>query len=117
MMGLPTTLCFVAALTLRLNLPVLQAANYAVMPLQLALMVPFVRLGGWLFAAGHIQAARAGALLHASPLHLLAQIGALAAQALLAWLVIALPAILLMTLTFTELLRRVPAVAAAESGD
>ena len=44
--GIPTVLCAGLALALRLNLPAIQAANYAAMPLQFALIVPFVRLGG-----------------------------------------------------------------------
>jgi hypothetical protein len=44
-------------------------------------------------------------------------LGSLAAQALLAWLVIAVPAVLLLTFTLTLLLRRIPALAAAEAGD
>ena len=62
--GIPTVLCAGLALALRLNLPAIQAANYAAMPLQLALIVPFVRLGRWIVlrtfrAVG--DAARAGA--------------------------------------------------------
>src|SRR5580658_5326810 len=49
--GIPTLVCAALALTLRLNLPAIQAANYIVMPLQLLLIVPFVRLGGWLIPA------------------------------------------------------------------
>src|SRR5208282_6377489 len=49
--GIPTVLCSALALALRLNLPAIQAANYVAMPLQLALIVPFVRLGGWLVSA------------------------------------------------------------------
>jgi hypothetical protein len=104
------------ALTLRLNLPVIQAANYAAMPLQMLLILPFVRLGGWLFAPGHQQTLTAGALLHGSPFHILQASGNLAGQALVAWLVIASPAVILMTLGLTALLQRVP-VLAAESGD
>src|SRR5208282_4169227 len=44
--GIPTVLCAGLALALRLNLPAIQAANYAAMPLQFALIVPFVLLGG-----------------------------------------------------------------------
>ena len=51
--GIPTALCALLALALRLNLPAIQAANYLVMPLQLVLIVPFVRLGGWLLSSGH----------------------------------------------------------------
>ena len=48
--GIPTALCVMVAMTLRLNMPAIQAANYAAMPLQVLLILPFVRLGGWLFA-------------------------------------------------------------------
>lgn len=116
-MGIPTLLCAALALALRLNQPAIQAANYAVMPLQLALIVPFVRLGGWLFPFGYNHAVKAAALLRLSPLQLVAQLGGLAGHAMLAWLVIAIPAVALMTLTLTPILRRVPALAAAEAGD
>jgi uncharacterized protein (DUF2062 family) len=115
--GIPTLVCAVIAVALRLNLPVIQAANYLVMPLQLALIVPFVRLGRWLTASRSSHSLDAGALLHASPLALLSQFGSLAGQALLAWALIAIPAVLLLTFTLPLLLRRIPAVAAAEAGD
>jgi uncharacterized protein (DUF2062 family) len=115
--GIPTAACAVLALALRLNLPAIQAANYAVMPLQVVLIVPFVRLGGWLLPFGSRQNLTAGALLHASPLNLLSQLGGLAGEAVLAWMLIAIPAVILMTFTLTVLLRRVPALAAVEAGD
>jgi len=115
--GIPTALCAVLAIALRLNLPAIQAANYVAMPLQLVLIVPFVRLGGWLFASGHNQTHRASALLDASPFAPLAQLGGMAGHAMLAWLLIAVPAVVLLTATLTLLLRRVPALAAAEAGD
>jgi uncharacterized protein (DUF2062 family) len=115
--GVTTAVCAVLALVLRLNLPAIQAANYAVMPLQVLLLVPFVRLGGWLFSSGPRRSLDAVALLHASPLQMLSQLGGLVGHAMLAWLVIAGPAVVLMTLVLTMLLRRVPAVAAAEAGD
>jgi hypothetical protein len=114
--GIPTALCAMLALALRLNLPAIQAANYIAMPLQLVLIVPFVRLGGWLFACGHSQATNSGALLDAPPLNLLAQLGSLAGHAMVAWLLIAVPTVALLTAAFTVLLRRVPALAAAEAG-
>jgi uncharacterized protein (DUF2062 family) len=113
--GIPTLVCAALALTLRLNLPAIQAANYAVMPLQLALIVPFIKLGGWLMA-GSNKAAGAP-MLHRSAMGVLTQMGGFAGQALLAWLVIAVPAVFLMTLMLTLVLRRVPVFAAAEAGD
>ncbi len=115
--GIPTLVCAALAFGLRLNLPAIQAANYAVMPLQFLLIVPFVRLGNWLFASGQIQAARASALAHASPLSVIQGFAALAAQALLAWLIFAVPTVILLTAAFTPLLRRVPAIAAAQAGN
>ena len=115
--GIPTLVCAALALALRLNLPAIQAANYAVMPLQLLLIVPFVRLGGRLMASGGNSALQAGALLHSSPLRVVTEMGSLAGQALLAWAIIAVPAVLLLTITLTVLLRRIPALAAVEAGD
>jgi len=115
--GIPTVLCAGLALALKLNLPAIQAANYVVMPLQIALIVPFVRLGGWLFTFGPSRAAQSGPLLHTSALELALRMGGLAGQAMLGWLVIALPAVALMTATLTLVLRCVPAVAAADLTD
>lgn len=106
--GLPTALCLVLALTLRLNMPAIQAANYVVMPLQLLLIAPFVRLGRWLFSLEPNQIANIKALLHLSPASLIGQMTGLAGQALLAWLVIALPAVVVLTAGLTLVLRRMP---------
>jgi uncharacterized protein (DUF2062 family) len=109
--GLPTVVCALLALTLRLNLPAIQAANYAAMPLQLLLIAPFLRLGAWLFAGGNQPGPSATAMFRLSPFALVAQCAGLAAHAVLAWLLLAVPAVALMTLAFIPLLRRVPALA------
>jgi hypothetical protein len=115
--GIPTVLCAGLALALRLNLPAIQAANYAAFPIQLLLIVPFMRLGGWLYHSSSGQTAMAGTLLHGSSLNLMSQLSGLAGHALLGWLVIAVPAVALMTATLTPLLRHIPALAAAEAGN
>lgn len=43
--GLPTILCALAAVILRLNLPTIQLINQISSPLQLALLIPLSRLG------------------------------------------------------------------------
>ena len=48
-LGLPTPLCALAAGLFQLNLPLVQAANYFVYPLQIALVIPFYRLGEWMY--------------------------------------------------------------------
>jgi len=117
MIGIPTAVCLVVALSLRLNIPAIQAANYAAMPLQIALIFPFVRLGGWLFSSTAHPAMNAAMLTHESPLKLIWASGNLAEEALAAWLVTAVPMVVLLTLVLTALLRRVPVLAAAEAGD
>jgi uncharacterized protein (DUF2062 family) len=115
--GIPTVLCATVALALRLNLPAIQAANYAAMPLQLALIVPFMRLGRWLVSAEPARILAPRPLFHLPSLEIAAQVGGLAGQAMLAWLLVAIPAVALMTATFTLMLRRIPAMNAAEAGD
>src|SRR4051812_24276514 len=44
-LGISTVLCTFVALALRLNLPAIQLVNYLASPLQLALIIPFVRVG------------------------------------------------------------------------
>ncbi|MCS6833458.1 MAG: DUF2062 domain-containing protein, partial [Flammeovirgaceae bacterium] len=46
--GVTTLLCTVAAFLLRLNLAAIHLVNYVMYPLQLSLVIPFVRLGAWL---------------------------------------------------------------------
>jgi uncharacterized protein (DUF2062 family) len=47
--GSTTMLCTLAAVALRLNLPAILIVNGLVYPLQLMLVVPFLRAGAWLF--------------------------------------------------------------------
>jgi uncharacterized protein (DUF2062 family) len=113
--GLPTLVCAAVALALRLNVPAIQAANYIAMPLQLILIMPFVRLGGRMTAT--TPQLNAAALLRLSPLHMATQLSGMAGQALLAWVLVAVPAVLLLTFVLTPMLRRVPMLAAAEAAD
>jgi uncharacterized protein (DUF2062 family) len=113
--GITTAVCLLVATCLHLNFPAIQAANWIAMPFQVALVVPFVRLGGRLFGFGPGHVVAAGSLLHTPPLQMILGMGWLAGQALLAWLVIAVPAVLLMTAVLTVLLRHIPAVTAAQS--
>jgi uncharacterized protein (DUF2062 family) len=115
-LGIPTALCLVVALSLRLNMPAMQAANYAAMPLQVALIYPFVHLGRWMFHFSSSPGLLTGSVLHPSPIQWALSSGSLAIEAVLAWLVIAGPMVVLLTLALTAVLRRVPAMA-SEAGD
>ncbi|MFN0126123.1 MAG: DUF2062 domain-containing protein [Verrucomicrobiales bacterium] len=47
--GSTTVLCAAAAVVLRLNQPIIHTINQLVYPLQLALLIPYYRMGEWLF--------------------------------------------------------------------
>lgn len=121
--GLPTGLCAVIALVFGLNQPAIQAANYLAMPFQVALVVPLVRMGARLIPITASPGINFK-MLTESPVQMLAhsprlaiQIGGMAGQALFAWLLLAVPVVVVLTPVLTVLLRRVPAFAAAEFGD
>jgi len=59
-LGTTTLLCALAALALRLNLAAIQSVNYVVYPLQFLALIPFYRLGEWLFRAPHLAITGAG---------------------------------------------------------
>ena len=52
-LGVSSILCALIALVFRLNLPAMQAVQWAMAPTQLLLIIPFVRLGEWLSHAPH----------------------------------------------------------------
>jgi uncharacterized protein (DUF2062 family) len=52
--GCNTALCALVALIWGLNVPAIQLVNYFVYPLQIALLIPFFRLGERLFRAPHL---------------------------------------------------------------
>ena len=49
--GTSTGLCLLLGFIFRLNQPAMQLANYLAYPLQLLLLIPFIRLGEMLFGA------------------------------------------------------------------
>ena len=110
--GVTTGLCAIVAIVFRLNLPAIQAANYAAMPLQVVLIWPFVRLGARLIPAGD-----ANLSLHGSPRVLFAHLGGAAAGAVLAWLLCAAPTVAALSCALTPLLRRIPALAARDTAN
>ncbi len=106
-MGCATLLCALAAGMLRLNIPAIQAVNYLVYPLQLAMLAPFVRLGGRLFGdAGRVAMPHLAALLHAGAWRTAMGMCAMAAHAVAGWFCVCAPAGLALYLGLSYLLRR-----------
>src|SRR6267143_1282461 len=67
-LGCTTLLCTIVAIVLRLNLPAIQIVNYFVYPIQIALLVPFFRLGEKLFRAAPlpVSIAQIQGMIHAN---------------------------------------------------
>jgi len=90
MLGTTTILCTVVALALRLNLPAIQMVNGVVYPLQLILLIPFYRLGAWLFRADASAITLAGVkgLIQSGVFHAIQTLWTVTMHALVVWLII-----------------------------
>lgn len=86
-LGSTTALCALAALVLRLNLPAIQIVNYFVYPLQIALLVPFFRLGERLFRAPHLPLSvpQIYAMIHANMWNAIRSLWTTTWHAILVW--------------------------------
>lgn len=108
-LGSTTALCALAALAFRLNLPAIQIVNYFVYPLQIALLIPFFRLGERLFGAQHLPLSvpQIYAMIHASVTSAIRTLWTTTWHAIVVWCLLAPVAALFLYLVLVPLLRRV----------
>jgi len=114
MIVVPTLLCTALAFALKLKLPAIQTANYAALPFQIVLAAPFAKLGGRLMRAAPWHGMAVG------PVAQMATRAAdIAGGALLVWFFLAVPAVVLITVVLTPMLRRIhfKAAEAPAAGD
>jgi len=90
-LGTTTAGCVAAGFLLRLNQPVLQVANVLGAPFQLALIVPWVRAGEWLYRAEPMPIFPTQIVeeFYAGPWQFLQHFGLTALHAVTAWLLAA----------------------------
>src|SRR5579863_8720813 len=107
--GWTTALCAIAALVLRLNLPAIQIVNYFMYPAQLALLIPFFRLGEKLFRAPHlsISPSQLQALIHTGWWHAIRLLWTTTWHAMAAWLLLAPVFVAVVYTILVPVLRRV----------
>ncbi|HEX4545782.1 MAG TPA: DUF2062 domain-containing protein [Candidatus Acidoferrum sp.] len=107
--GLTTALCAITALAFRLNLPAIQLVNYFMYPAQIALLVPFFRLGEKLFRAPHVSVSvrQLDGLIHASLWNAIKLLWTTTWHAIVAWGLIAPVFVALTYFILTPMLRRV----------
>jgi uncharacterized protein (DUF2062 family) len=107
-LGSTSILCFVAAVVFRLNVPAIQLVNYLVYPLQLALLIPFIRIGEWMFAVQptRLTLTQIVNMIRENIWTAIDTLWVATLHALAAWLVVGLVASLLMYLSLAPALRR-----------
>jgi uncharacterized protein (DUF2062 family) len=108
-LGSTTLLCAIAALAFRLNLPAIQIVNYFVYPLQIALLIPFFRLGEKLFGAQHLPLSvpQIYAMIHASMTGAIRALWTTTWHAIVVWSLLAPIAGVILYFSLAPLLRRV----------
>ena len=116
-LGSTSILCFLAAVVFRLNMPAIQLVNYFVYPLQFALLIPFIRMGEWIFAArpASLSVARIVNLIRADVWSAIATLWTATLHALVAWLAIGSLASLVIYLLLAPALRKLGAALRAEA--
>jgi uncharacterized protein (DUF2062 family) len=107
-LGSTTILCAIFAFTFRLNLPLVQLINFSVYPLQLILLVPFMKLGEILF---HFEKLKYGIndiveLVRKDTLHAITALWNVTIQAIGAWLIIAPVISIILYFTLFMILKR-----------
>jgi uncharacterized protein (DUF2062 family) len=107
-LGSTTLLCLALAFLFRLNVAASQLGNHIVYPLELILVIPFIRTASRIFHTAPMPLS-ASELLHAArehPLALTRQLWLWEWHAFLVWVILAAVAVPVIALTLTPLLRR-----------
>ncbi len=110
-LGSTTLLCALTAAVFGLNLPAIQIVNYFVYPLQLLLIVPFMRLGARIFSGAKVgwSLTQMLEMFRADHWHALKVLWVVAVQAVGAWLLAVPPLGVVAYLLLVWVLRRVAA--------
>jgi uncharacterized protein (DUF2062 family) len=107
-LGVTTILCLAAAFLFRLNVAASQLSNHVVYPLELLLVIPFIRLASRVFHTAPMPLS-ANELLHAArehPIDLSRHLWLWEWHAFLLWIILAAIAVPVIALALTPILRR-----------
>lgn len=108
-LGSTTVLCLILSFVFRLNIVASQIANHVVFPLQLVLVIPFIRTAASLFHMPPMPLSPHALLLQgrAAPLSLSRQLWQWESRAFLLWMALSAVAAPILALTLTPILRRI----------
>jgi uncharacterized protein (DUF2062 family) len=87
-LGSTVLLCTLAAIAFRLNLAAIHLVNWLVYPFQLVLLIPFYRIGGWMFRTppSELSVVHILALIRTNVLHAIETLWTVTIHAVVAWL-------------------------------
>lgn len=107
-LGSTMLLCTFAAILFRLNLPAIQLVNGVVYHLQFLLLIPFYRLGAWMFRADVSAISLSGvtALMRQGVGHAVRTLWVVTMHALLAWLALGIVALAILYVVLVPVVRR-----------
>jgi uncharacterized protein (DUF2062 family) len=90
-LGATTALCAIASIGFKLNQPIIQVVNYLASPLQLMLILVFVRIGEWLLHTPRVSFSIPELFrkFHESPVKFFQEFGLTGLHGIVAWFVIA----------------------------
>ena len=116
-LGWTTVMCLLAAVIFRLNLPVMQLVNYFAYPLQLVMLIPFIRAGEFLFHSVRLSLSlpQILAMIKTDVWHAIKVLWIATVHAIAAWALIAPLAIYVIYRILSPMLRRL-ALASGLSG-
>jgi uncharacterized protein (DUF2062 family) len=108
LLGSTTILCLALAFIFRLNVVASQITNHLGYPLQIVLVIPFIRLGSRVFHTAPMPLSPRQLLhdAHTSPLSLIRQLWLWESHALILWAVLAAVLTPILALTLTPILKR-----------
>ncbi len=104
-LGSTSLLCLLAAVVFRLNLPVIQLVNWLAYPLQLILIIPFIRAGEILFRSPPLPLSlmQLIAMIHDNAFHAISALWVVTLQAICVWLLISPLSIFVLYVVFSRL--------------
>ena len=111
-LGWTTLLCFLATLLFELNLPAVQLVNYFVYPLQMVLLIPFIRAGEILFHGARLPLSlvQIVGMIHANVGNAIKVLWVVMLHAIAVWSLLAPATIYILYLVLVPVLRRLAQV-------
>jgi uncharacterized protein (DUF2062 family) len=118
-LGWSTLLCLLLALCLKLNVPAMQLVNYLAYPLQLVLLVPFLRAGEFLFRAPRqaISLPQILAMVRADVWHAITLLWVATMHAIVVWALVAPVAVWVIYKVLAPVMRRLARVSGLDQAE